>query len=75
MEYLKPMRQPPCAKCARLWAKYVYIREELIKKLLAAELSGDCLGLTDLEDSRVLVREEFRAHVLTHCEKKAQAAG
>jgi len=53
----------------------VYIREELVNKLLAAELSGDRFGLTDLEDSRVLVREEFRAHALTHCEKKAQAAG
>ena len=72
---MRAISEPPCPECERLWAKYVYIREELVNKLLAAELSGDRFGLTDLEDSRVLVREEFRAHALTHCEKKAQAAG
>jgi len=64
-----------CPECDRLWAKYVYIRNELSQKLLAVERSGDSMGVQDVEDSRAFVRDEFRHHALTHYKKKSQAAG
>ena len=65
-----------CTECERLWATYAYVLNELSKMLLAAELGGDRLGLNDLEDSRVFVREALREHALSHAEEEVlQASG
>lgn len=37
--------------------------------LLAAEFSGDNLGIKDMEESRALLREALREHALTHNEE------
>ena len=59
-----------CPECERLWATYSYVLGELSKMLVVAELSGNRLGLRDMEDSRAFVREQLREHALSHCEEE-----
>ena len=67
--YIQIMDEPRCSECERLWTRYFYVLKELSRALLAAELSGNRLGLSDMEDSRVFVRNALREHTLTHIEE------
>jgi len=60
------MPVPPCGECERQWSAYSHVLRQLYKILVAAELSGNRLGIKDLEDSRALLRDAFRKHALTH---------
>ena len=62
-----------CPECERLWATYAYTLKELSKLLIAAELSGNRLGLRDMEESRAFLRAVLREHALSHSEEEILA--